>query len=457
MVPRLLEKADGPFLLNFATQLSRDEDFDGTEIHGMVRSLVASGIAKTSFYRRESFNHSEQLEQAKRYVQTCLVLKLDDLAADVVKRVLKKTRKLAPADAQRCVVHLMMPLISFSVQHITSEKDRGAVAGLREAAVQLWLDSFRENMGSFSAAQFQQMLDVVVLDGTPDILFTKYTPLSLSTVCIADIALRRVLPVLEGIPLSAAWIQAIVAALNGESVARLAFPTHYTGRTLPDVLHTFREKYARVAPLGDVSSVIAALTWCGADRPELTSRILGRILDPRKTQDPAHINKLLVPLVPHLTKWAKERNVLPSVADGLQKILVAWVDRVFRPPPTLDQNVLNNIRYLENWTCRSAQCTLCAMVKTYLLADPRASVHFAGIGATNKKHVEGYLNTYARGQATWSTVNERPQGLLVRLSAQALYEDMKGRTDILNRRSPSSTRSRSIAYGRRSRRADCPC
>lgn len=378
-------------MLELATRLSQSGIGKSSDI---ILTLVSSAIPKLSAYDRGLYEPSDGW--AQNCIQTCVDLKLDDLAMEVVDQVLQQLSKKSVPEAQKFAMQEIIPLVPFCMEALKAPEGRQAAEKLREKGVQLVLDS-RGGPQNYGIDDFRQLFNVAVLDGLPDMLLTKYA-LAFAVSSPADIHLCariRVIPALEATPLTADEIKAAVGALDGGLEARLTVRKDDRGRTVHDVRRSLTEKYTDVISLDSTGSVLAAIDWCGTPFPELISRILDRATDGEKTKDAAYVKGVLVPLIPKLAAWARERGVFVSITATFRKILLAYVDRALGPVPDLSRDFFAELEKIRTWTCRSKDCDLCPQVKNFLLESGEDSLYLDSIGSQKAKHIEGKLKSYA--------------------------------------------------------------
>jgi hypothetical protein len=144
--------------------------------------------------------------------------------------------------------------------------------------------------------------------------------------------------------------------------------------------------------------------------PALTI-LMDKLLDP-KLADTNFISSTLFPLITELRSLASTYKLSIAsdpFAKSIRIIVNLWVGKVLRlrPDQTAAQPLLAK---LKGWSCT---CEPCVQAKKMLTesADKDARLH--RIGKPKRVHVEGMLNMFARGAATYEMIAGSPQGLLV--------------------------------------------
>ncbi|KAH9936692.1 hypothetical protein B0H21DRAFT_699019, partial [Amylocystis lapponica] len=139
--------------------------------------------------------------------------------------------------------------------------------------------------------------------------------------------------------------------------------------------------------------------------------ILDRVLEPKASI------ATLVPLIPELRKLATKYQkpvTSPYFAHAFRKIMSEWVTKVLGPMPA---DPSGRIASIKKWTC---DCGTCSSVRKFLTERAERSQSWLCIGAPTRKHVEGFLEKYARGAATWATVGRSPQGITASCQMRSL-------------------------------------
>lgn len=191
---------------------------------------------------------------------------------------------------------------------------------------------------------------------------------------------------------------------------QLVFPEGYEGRKLDAIVYDFAARYIDVVPLNDVRLILDILDWATTIHQNFTGILLKRLLDPEVlTSD--FVNDTLVPLVPRLCEWSTKRGVPDSLADALQAIMVAWVDRTLGLAPSTNVAVISQLnRMLSVWNC---SCQHCTPAKVFLTEKLGMSKQFDRIGVSGRKHLEVQLTSHAQELATYDIIQTMPQGLMV--------------------------------------------
>lgn len=80
--------------------------------------------------------------------------------------------------------------------------------------------------------------------------------------------------------------------------------------------------------------------------------------------------------------------------------------------PAPNVSLSRQLTNLARWIC---SCHVCKQGRVFFSKSVQGSMTLERIGAPARKHVEGYLATYARSLATWDLVRTTPQSLSVRV------------------------------------------
>lgn len=224
----------------------------------------------------------------------------------------------------------------------------------------------------------------------------------------------RVVPAIEGLNLQASTLREIVKDLQ---------PKGKTTKPVKELLHMATQrlliKYATQVevisyhqPSDPTKTVLDAFEYCLKMKcPEASATILTRFLDARKMEGGyvrSYCGPLLHDVGPLLHKH-KARVSSPEFAPVFRKVILDWVDKVLGPKPA--DAVPVQLRNIGTWRC---DCPDCPAVRQFLTSDPEQTKTFHGLGAPRRTHVEKFLRNHAMTLAEWSTVQSRPQGLLVR-------------------------------------------
>lgn len=235
---------------------------------------------------------------------------------------------------------------------------------------------------------------------------------------------RRVVAKLERVPLQTPVLHSIIEELGAKRAQ-----IDSTGITVNPHLLRLLQKYINALDLTYRSYGSTTYAWGGAPRPaaqkpaiaalefcftlklpDACKFVLGRLLNPPKL-DGKYVQEQLAPLVPDMRALlVKHKQPLSSepFATTFRNIMLQWVLKVMGPRPP--DTVATLLGSLKNWTC---SCDICHPVRTFLTAKPEESMSWHRIGAPKRRHVESYLQTYARQVATFATIRSSPQGITV--------------------------------------------
>lgn len=191
---------------------------------------------------------------------------------------------------------------------------------------------------------------------------------------------------------------------------QLVFPEGYEGRKLDAIVYNFAARYVDAVPLNDVRLIVDTLDWATTVHQNFTRILLQRLLDPEPLASD-FVNDTLVSLVPRLCEWGTKRRVLDSLADTLQTIMVAWMDRTLGRAPSSNATVISQLNRMPSaWNC---SCQHCTPAKVFLTEKLGMSKQFDRIGVSGRKHLEAQLTSHAQGLATYEVIQTMPQGLMV--------------------------------------------
>lgn len=187
MLPQLLLVADCSFLLDFASLVAEDQEFDETTRLEIVHLILVSAIEHTSFLQPISspstpdFSGRQLTEGydcilAQRYIQKCIDLSCSDLAPAVITRLLDETAELSPRVARARSRDVLMPLVVFCAEVWQPGPDDERpiqFVELQKTAVALHLDWLRTNTAYWDMrTELARLLSVAVIDGNPGLFIS---------------------------------------------------------------------------------------------------------------------------------------------------------------------------------------------------------------------------------------------------------------------------------------------
>ncbi|RDX51144.1 hypothetical protein OH76DRAFT_1401917 [Lentinus brumalis] len=414
VLPLIETEADSAVLLEYAVYLYREQAVPEETRARMARNLLLASILKLDIYSvsaptqpasaysylRPQLEESKQLERIKPFVKACYDLKCEDLFSKVVSKVVDGA-SIAKDVLDRRVTQIFLPLIVYAGPMAIGS----AVPEMHKlcclAATQ-WLSAVTANPRTITATDISSVMQAMVSGGQPGVILTELLP-KLETIALDNTLLRTLVQELHTrravLDPAGQNIQTVITRLlkRWASTITLASPTYGA--------------YYGAAHAGRSKPTIDALEFCfSVNTPDACTFILTRLLNPPKL-DGKYVQEQLAPLVPELRAFlVKHRQPLtsPAFAPVFRSIMQLWVQKVMgtRPPDTASAY----IQHLQKWGCN---CDVCKAVRHFLTSSPNEAQTWARIGAPKRKHVETFLQTYARTIATWAMIRSVPQGLTV--------------------------------------------
>ncbi|TFY70328.1 hypothetical protein EVG20_g2677, partial [Dentipellis fragilis] len=443
MLPQILSQSRPAFLLHFASSLFSFQDLsDSSEKALMISTILKQAIANEIFFISKppppvgpyyrptvAVRTVSQSATAEKYTSVCVTVGCPNRVSDIIDRI-TDISSLSVQQAQECAKDVMLPLVAYCAASIFPKPDLAKIHGfekLRQLGISLYLDWVCANAGGLTKQEFEKVLNAVVLNGDPTAF------------------LETVVPKLKSARLTDTALKAIVEGIR-EHRTRFVFPGGDTAPLEP-VLLSFAERYALQTSLQTPISIISALNWSrDIQHAELCHKIIFRVLNP-PTADKNYVSNVLVPFLPEFRKWADKTRALETYASVFSNIVLLWLLKVLGPRPAADPTLTTRVKGLERWSCT---CHACQRARTFLQAwQSQQTLRLERIGAPTRRHLEGYLNTHARGLATYTTITGSPQGSMITKS-QALHALSSWKTmqhkgnEILNSISPNDEELRRL-------------
>lgn len=198
MLPRLLEAADGSFLLAFACYLMKNDSLDRGVARAMIHTLVETAISKACLLSGLTGSDDGSLKNTftaiEHYIKTCYDLGLSKLAAKVVRKVLRAGPKLPNTILYAYTKEIMIPLVFLCRDQIllSHERDAGPVTlrRFREAAVKMQLEALAssDSWGHLTGPDISRLFDLALMDTEHDELYTKCVQEPYVTPVFADVS-----------------------------------------------------------------------------------------------------------------------------------------------------------------------------------------------------------------------------------------------------------------------------
>lgn len=218
------------------------------------------------------------------------------------------------------------------------------------------------------------------------------------------------MPRLEALALSETSLRALVDELRGQK-ARFTFPEGYAGRTPDAVLSSLVQRFIAASVPHSAAVLAATLDWLlTLGVPAFWQSAVVHYAAPRHAN--AQFTHTASWLAPALRQWGVAHGVLEQLGPAFQALMKTWRKHVLGtgPAPHVDTKLMARVQGLAKWTCT---CGYCKPAKTFLTSNPQKVMELHRIGAPNRRHVEGYLSSYASDIASYVVVRTTPQGLRV--------------------------------------------
>ncbi|KZV95593.1 hypothetical protein EXIGLDRAFT_644081 [Exidia glandulosa HHB12029] len=402
VLPQIITLASEGFLEQYAAYLHQHRDrLAATDdarstIAQIIGVLMSTAFDKVAFFPEQlahshygSFSAMQRPQIAFDFIKRCLDFGDVSLGVRAIERMVDMSGVAADLAGARALSVLLplAPLLAADIQ-LRVPPPSLPLDVLCETAIRLTVESDYMKKGELSKEVINSLLSAVALSGN-DALLTSL-----------------VLPKLKALP----WVEWTWKSMIEQLHARSGDPAFAGPPALALQLAVAEliEVYARQAQLSasQLAPTLAFALKLGGDSS--VKIVLDRLLAPRQL-NATYISQNLIPAVDTICSLASTQHIPLSTepfASSLRQIMQLWIEKVLGPKP----NEKGAITTLGRWTCGCADCT---PVVAFLTADVRRELRLERIGAPRRKHLEGYLGSYARSLATFETIRSTPQGLRV--------------------------------------------
>ncbi|KAI0080855.1 hypothetical protein K474DRAFT_1636833 [Panus rudis PR-1116 ss-1] len=405
--PQLISEGAPEFLRELAVRVRSIPTLPEEIKAQLAWEALKAAINKCSFDRRKDSTRLEVppagvrpdvVARSNVYVQTCLDTGMYDLVDEIIDKVLSTivppyTTQIhfqARDEALALLYIIRKHIIKLRLSVVPPITKMGK---LLHACISTYVDRFQNGaLPEISKLEVDALLQVVQLPGGDQEFATRLLP---SILVISPTITSDVLRIVA---------EGLHAARNAPLL-----PVGWNGPGIPAAVTAVAKQFATLAPLSSSSTILRALEFCiKVDAIEACSLLMTRAIDVNKLRA-NYVETILVPLLPDLRGFAEKHGKLDLFAPVFQAVLLAWMDRVLGPPPTMDFSAAKNV--LKRWSCT---CTHCVSARAFILESPERNRSFQRIGAPSRKHLEGYLSSYAPSFATHEMIRSTPQGLTIK-------------------------------------------
>ncbi|TCD68476.1 hypothetical protein EIP91_010651 [Steccherinum ochraceum] len=413
IMPQITASSTNAFLRELALKAYDETRFaDSTEVKTRVSAeIMNAAITRTTFNDRSArpsaSTHRGYLallnnmaaytqpktktnfDNAKAYLLACWG-KFDHLVVQILDKV-ADIQLFTPSESQKQVKDVMLPLLQIVAENKQaglSETVAPAVSRLLRTAVDAYVKTIEPTASSTEAVR--SLVRTMDLPGGPEIF------------------VASVLPKVESHAFPPTTMREFIQELRSP-IAPIVLPATYTGPKMEAMVALCAKHYATTAPLPNVQAISAVLQYCLETGALEACTIVIRRIVAATLLTSTYVSTVLVPFIPELRRLALQHNKLDGFAPAFQTIVLAWIEKVLGRKPDSDGSA--QLASIPAWTC---PCPDCTSARNFLKkASVDRNLYLYSIGAVKRRHVEDFLNRYARSACTWRTIGRSPQGLQI--------------------------------------------
>ncbi|GJE87337.1 hypothetical protein PsYK624_034200 [Phanerochaete sordida] len=402
LCPHICAIAGGKFLLDFAEEVASVVAPDELMRDAVINAVVSTWIDKAKFsdHQKDTTmvtdgNCQEYLVDLKRFITICLRFDYCDLIQRILSSAATTAREQHSIYSKgQCAMYLLHPLVEFllPLQHAhTEEIPRSEVEALRRLSALLWWQWIcvpTKEIGNWECYAKYVLITTVQKDENPDL----FMEVALPVLETAQISARSDVTTAE-------HVVRLAYVIWEQLHSRLAFSLKYEGQTINQSLYSLMERLVTEAEMDwDPDVVCLALRLARDLGGSLTRTILDRLLAPQEMTY-GWCKCVLDRVVEELGAWASRNGCLDAFAEVFQRILCAWKDNVWVPPPPIEANLQELLDRVGEWDC---DCDSCESARRFLsLYSTESDIEWEEMGANSRRHIVRKLEKFAEELVEW--------------------------------------------------------
>lgn len=209
----------------------------------------------------------------------------------------------------------------------------------------------------------------------------------------------------------------VISALLAAAISKATIYTPPPPPPKPEDFYSYLKPFQPPAPPFDPTFEAKRYTQLCFDLRclELVASVVDRALNapglsPADVQD--CVTTVLVPLFTTLLTLSADPPTRHAISPALQRTLTAYITHILGPAPSAHAALAASSHQISGWMCN---CDACTRAKAFLTQPGKKTTTLGGIGASERKHVEGMLVRHAKAVAIGEKTGGVPRDLLVRV------------------------------------------